>query len=212
MDLWGCELAVLGGLFYVGEDLVYGPVIAGVEVEDFAVGADEGGGKSVRDGLVRLGGEADVEEEGHFVEHVFGGDGEVPVGEGFLGIAADVLRSVGAEALGCVVLRVEGDAEEVGFAGEVWISRDALVERGEVARDAGAEVGERAASVDEGDEKLLAAELAEADEVAVLVAELEVGDLVAGGGDVVDAGGFVIGAGLRNDDNVVEEDGGVVVL
>ena len=78
--------------------------------------------------------------------------------------------------------------------------------------DAGAELRERTAGVDEGKEESLAVELGEMEGMAILIAEGKVGDGVTGSGHVVKDGGFVVGLGLGDDDDVVEEDVGVGVL
>ena len=84
------------------------------------------------------------------------------------------------------------------------IGGEGLVDVGEVAAHADAEVGERAARVDEGDEDDLAFELREVDGAAALVEQLEVGNGIAGRRDVVLDGGLVVGARLGGDDDVVE--------
>ena len=124
--------------------------------------------------------------------------------EFFVGVLAGVGSAVTAEDLGGVVGGVEADADEVGLIAEGGVGAEGFVDVGEVAGHARAEVGHGAAGVDEGDEDGLALELGEVDDVVALVAEVEVGDGVAGVGDVVLDGGFVVGAGLSGDDDVVE--------
>jgi len=126
------------------------------------------------------------------------------VEEFFVGVFAGVGSAVAAEDLGGVVGGVEANAEKVGLIAEGRVGVEGLVDVGEVAGHARAEIGHGAAGVDEGDEKGLAFELGEADGAVALIAEVEVGDGVAGVGDVVLDGGFVVGAGLSGDDDVVE--------
>ena len=149
-------------------------------------------------------GDAYVEELRDCWEVFFRRCGEVPVEEFFVGVLAGVGSAVAAEDLGGVVGGVEADADKVGLIAEGGVGVEGFIDVGEVARHAGAEVGHGAAGVDEGDENGLALELGEADDAVALIAEAEVGDLVAGIGDVVLDGGFVVGAGLGGDDDVVE--------
>ena len=138
------------------------------------------------------------------------GRGEVPMEEFLVGVVAGVGSAVAAEDFGRVVGGVEADAEKVGLFVEGGVGGEGLVDVGEVAAHARAEVGELAASVDEGEENDLAVELVEVDGAVALVEEVEVGDGVAGRGDVVGDRRFVVGTGLRDDDDVVELDVGVV--
>jgi len=151
-----------------------------------------------------VGCDADVEELGDLRELFEGWGGEVPVEEALFGVLAGVGAAVAAEDGGGVVGGVEADAEEMGVGEEGGIGGELAVELGEVAAHAGAEVGEGAAGVDEGEEDDFAVEVVEVDEVVALVEEGEVGDLIAGGGDVVLDGGFVVGLGLGGDDDVGE--------
>ena len=167
------------------------------------------------EGLAVAGGDADVEVLGDGGEFFLGWCGEVPVGEGLAGVLAGVGTAVATEDLGGVVGGIEADAEEVGVGVEFGVGGEGFVDFGEVAAHAGAEVGDGAAGVDEGDEECFAFELGEVDGAAALVEELEVGDGVAGLGDVELDGGFVVGAGLSDDDDVIEfgiaEAGGVLL-
>ena len=157
------------------------------------------------DGAVSLVGDAYVEETGHGREAVFAGDGEIPMGEGFGGFAADVGCAVAAEAGWGVTDGVKAGAEEVCFGEEAWAGGEGFLKDSEVAGDAGAEIGQRAAGVDEGDEQGLAFELGEMDGVAILVGEAEVGDFVAGLGDVELDCGAIIRLGLADDDEVIDK-------
>ena len=190
----------------LGEEVGGFPVVGGVEGDNAAVFADEDGGERVGEGAgVRAGGDAEVEELGDLGELGCGWGGEVPVLKGFVGEAAGVGAAVAAEDLRGVVGGVEGDAEEVGFAVELGVGGEGLVDLGEVAAHAGAEVGGLAAGVDKGHEDGAAAELVEVDGAIALVAKGEVGDGVAGCGHVVLDSGFGVGAGLGDDDDAVEE-------
>src|SRR5260370_12165635 len=204
-----------GSFFYCGEDFFRFRVVGGVPGGDLAVFAEEDGGEGVGDGLGVGVGDAYGEEVSYGGEVFFGGRGEVPVGEGLFGVVAGVGSAVAAEDLGGVVGGIEADAEEVGPVVEGGVGGQGFVYVGEVAGHAGAEVGQGAAGVDEGDEDDLALEPGEMDGAVALVEEVEVGDVVAGVGDVVLDGGLVVGAGLGDDDDVVElgvaEAGGVLL-
>jgi len=166
----------------------------------------------VGDGVVGAGGDADVEVLGHLLEGGLFGDSEIPVGEGLFGVAADVLSAVGSEALRGVVVGVEADAEEVGFVIEPRGSAELPVDVGKVAGDAGAEVGTWAAGVNEGDEEGFALELGDTEGFSILVAELEVWDLISLSGNMIADGWAVVRFALGDYDDVVEENVGIGVL
>ncbi len=186
------------------EDIRYGPVVGGVEGDDLAVLADDQGGEGVLKYSFRSWGDAEVEVLLHLGEFGEGGGGEVPVLEGLVGVAAGVGGAVAFEDGRGVVGGVEADGEEVGLGVEFGVGLEGLVDLGEVLAHARAEVGEGAAGIDEGHDEDLAAELVEAEGVAGLVEDGEVGDGVAGCGDVVLDGGDVVGAGLGDDDDLFE--------
>lgn len=156
------------------------------------------------EGLVVSGSDAYVEELGDGGEVLDRGRSEVPVGEGLFGEVAGVGSAVAAKDLGGVVGGVEADAEEMGTGVEGGIGGEGFVDLGEVATHARAEVGERAAGIDEGDEEDFAFELLEVDGAVALVEKFEVGDAVAGLGDVVLDGWLVVGASLSDDYDFVE--------
>src|ERR1035438_2138120 len=69
---------------------------------------------------------------------------------------------------------VEADAERVRSAVACRIGADLAVDRGELMADARAEVGKRAARIDEREQQSLATILMQRDTLTVLVDELEV--------------------------------------
>src|ERR1035437_9011198 len=83
-------------------------------------------------------------------------------------------EAVCAQNLGRVVGGVEADAEQVRSAVACRIGADLAVDRGELMADARAEVGKRAARIDEREQQGLATILMQRDTLAVLVDELEV--------------------------------------
>lgn len=91
--------------------------------------------------------------------------GVVRVGDG---------EGVVAENFGRVMFGVEADAEQVCVGGELFVNL------GEVGAYARAEIGERAARVDESDEQKLPAILVERDFLAALVGEGKIRDFVSG--------------------------------
>ncbi len=107
------------------------------------------------------------------------------------------------------MLRIEADADQMRFAAQERTGRDLPINRCEVARYAGAEIGQRAARVDESHEQRLAFELCEVNRPAILVAEREIGHGVARLRHVIEDGRFVIGLALRDHDDVVEQNIGV---
>ena len=106
-------------------------------------------------------------------------------------LASGAGEAVGSQNLGRVVGGIEADAEQVSFAVASGIGAKLAVDGGELVADARAEVGERAAGVDEGEEQSLAAILMQGDVLAVLVDELEIGDVVSGRWDVHGRGGLI---------------------
>src|SRR5271165_4993579 len=104
--------------------------------------------------------------------------------------AAGTGEAVGTQNLGRVVGRVEADAEQVSFAEAGGIGSDLAVDGGELMADARAEIGKRAAGVDERENEGLAAILMQGNVLAILVDELEVGHIVAGSRDVQRCRGF----------------------
>src|ERR1700722_11186711 len=72
----------------------------------------------------------------------------------------------------------------------VAVSAELLVEFRKVGGHARAELGERAARVNEGDQQNLPVILAEGNSAAVLIGEREVGDDVAGGGNMLGGRGW----------------------
>src|SRR5580658_657249 len=102
--------------------------------------------------------------------------------------------TVGAQNLGCVVGGIEADAEQVGFTVAGGIGADLVVDGSELVADARAEIGERAARVDESEQQGLAAILTERDGLAVLVDELEVRHVIAGSRDVHGRAGLAGGS------------------
>ena len=185
--------------------------LVGYQAMILAVFADEDGREGVGEGFAVAGGDADVEKLCNRGEIFFCGSGEVPVEELLVGVVAGVGAAVAAEDFGGVVGGIEADAEEVGLVVERGVGGEGFVDVGEVAAHAGAEVGELAAGVDEGHQDELALELIEVDGAVALVEEVEVGNGIAGRGDVVGDGRLVVGAGLGDDDDVVELDVGVAV-
>lgn len=194
---------------HIGEEFGRGPLIAGVELNDFAVGSDEGRRKCVSDGLVGFAGEADVEEPGECGQGELAGNSEIPVSKCPGREGAHVGFAVGFQAGGGIAFGIKAGAEQVGLSVELWARCERFLEHSKVAGDAGTEVGQGALGVDEGDEQRLASELGEVDGVAVLIGEVKVGNAVAGGGYVELSGGAVVGFGLTDDDNVIDEDGGI---
>jgi hypothetical protein len=79
-------------------------------------------------------------------------------------------------------------------------------------RDQGAKVGQRAAGIDKREQQRLAAELIQMDRAAILIAELEVGDRVAGRGNMVKDGRFVVRLRLSDNNNVIQENVAVGIL
>lgn len=77
-------------------------------------------------------------------------------------------ETVCAQNLGRVVGGVEADAEQVRSAVTCRIGADLAVDRGELMADARAEVGERAARIDERQQQGLATILMQRDPLAVL--------------------------------------------
>ena len=77
-------------------------------------------------------------------------------------------EAVCAQNLGRVVGGVEADAEQVRSAVACRISTDLAVDRGELMADARAEVGERAARIDEREQQGLATILMQRDTLTVL--------------------------------------------
>ena len=113
--------------------------------------------------------------------------------------------AVGAQNLGGVVGGIEADAEQVGFAVAGGIGADLVVDGGELVADARAEVGERAARVDESEKQGLAPILTELDGLAVLVDELEVRHVIAGSRDVQGRAGLAGGSfRMRGDFDVLQ--------
>ena len=92
-------------------------------------------------------------------------------------------KTVRAENFGSVVGGVEADAEQVSLAVAGGIDADLAVDGGELVADTRAEIGEGAARIDESEEQGLAAILMQRNALAVLVDEVEVGDVVAPGGE-----------------------------
>ncbi len=83
------------------------------------------------EGFVVAGGDADVEELCDRGEIFFGGCGEVPVEELFVGVVAGVGAAVAAEDLRSIVGGVEADAEEVGLVIEGRVGGEGVVMRGQ---------------------------------------------------------------------------------
>uniref|UniRef100_E6PZA1 Uncharacterized protein n=1 Tax=mine drainage metagenome TaxID=410659 RepID=E6PZA1_9ZZZZ len=100
---------------------------------------------------------------------------------------------------------IETGAEQVSFRVQGGIGGKRFFKHGKVAGDARAEVGQRTAGVDEGDEESLAAELGEMDGASILVDELEIGYLVACLWNVELDFWSVIGFGLTDDNEVIDE-------
>ena len=125
----------------------------------FAVFADENGRKGVNQGFAVARSDAYIEVLRDGGKLFFRRSGEVPVEEFFLGVLAGVGAAVAAKHLRRVVGRVEADAEKMGLLVECGVGGQSLIDFGEVAAHARAEVGERAAGVDEGKEEDLALEL-----------------------------------------------------
>ena len=135
--------------------------------------------------------------------------------EGLFDVVAGVGAAVAAQNFRRVVGGVEADAEQVRVFVERGVGLQGLVDVGEVAAHARAVVGERATGVDEGHQDDFAVKLLEVDRAIGLVEQLEVGNVVALGGDVVVDSGLVVGARLGDDDDVVQAEvggAGVVVI
>ena len=182
------------------------PFVAGVELDDFAVRSDERGGERVGDGGVGFVGETDVKILRERRQDSFAGDGEIPVGEGFRCGAAHVFLAVALEARGGIAVGIEAGAEQMGVGVEIGIGGERLFDDGKVMRDARAEIRQRAAGVDKSEQQRFTAKLSEVDRMAVLIDEVEIGDLIAGLRDMELHSRAVIGLGLADDDDVIEED------
>lgn len=202
----------LTDVFSYGRDDVFRlPVVIGVPGENLAVFANKDGGERMREGFVVARRNPYVEELGDGREIFFCRRGKVPVEKFFVGVVAGVGATVTAKDLWRVVGGIEADGDEMSLLVERRIGGEGLVDVGEVARHARAEVSELAAGVDEGEENELALELIEMDGAVALVEQVEVGYGVAGRRDVIGDGRFVVGAGLGDDDDVIELDVGVFV-
>ena len=82
------------------------------------------------------------------------------------------------------MLRIETDAEQMGFAGEGGIAIELAIYLGELAGHARAIIREGTASVNKGYEQNFAAVLIEENVLVTLIDELEIGHGVAGGRQV----------------------------
>lgn len=87
-------------------------------------------------------------------------------------------KTVVAKNFGRVMLGVEADAQQVS-AGKGRIRAELLVDFREIAAHARAEIRERAARVDKGDEQNTAAKLLERNSLAVLIGKGEVRNFLA---------------------------------
>src|SRR5215469_8190967 len=95
--------------------------------------------------------------------------------ESTLVIAANITRAIGTQALGGVVVRIEADAKKMGFVVQGAIGCKPSIDVGKIVCNPRAEVGQRAARVDKGNQQLFAAKLIELNCPAILVTKLEVG-------------------------------------
>ena len=95
----------------------------------------------MREGFAVAGGYAYIEILCHRGKIFLGGCGEVPVEKLLVGVVAGVGSAVAAEDFGCVVGEIEADADEVGLFVEGGVCGEGLVDVGEVAAHARAEVG-----------------------------------------------------------------------
>lgn len=163
-----------------------------VPLHDLAVGADDGGAEVVGDESA-FGLDGEREEVGDLGE--VGGlrRSEFPFVEQSRRMRVRHGKSVVAQDLGSVMLRVEADAQQAS-ARERGIVAELLVDLGEVAAHARAEIGEWAARIDKGDEQNFPAILPYRNALAALIGEREVGDIFSGGGHVQS----VRGCGGRN--------------
>src|SRR6185312_3862419 len=166
----------------------------------------EYGGERVVQGLLIAGSDAYIKILSDGGKFLFAGRGKVPVREGFFRVAAGVGSAIAAQHLRRVVGGVEADAEQVSLRVDGGVGGERLVDVGEVVTHAHAEVRQRAARVDERDEKCLAFELGKVNGTSALVEQREVGHGVSRRRDVVLDRRLVVGARLRGDDDVVEYD------
>ncbi len=91
------------------------------------------------------------------------------------------------------------------FGVERGIGGQLLIDDRKVVRDQRAEVGQRAARVDEGEQQRLAAELVEMNRAPILIAQLEIGNRVARRGHMIEHRRLVVRLALRDHDNMIEQ-------
>jgi len=205
-------LVFLQGAPHFSGEFCGGPFVAGEDFAEEAVGADDDRAEIViGEGAVAF----HCEAEGGAETFDFGAmaGGENPVG----GIGVKT-GGVSGEAFGGVEIGVEGDGEEA----PIWSVGGGLeggLGGGELAIQAGAEIGEGAAGEDEGDGEGLAAQIVELEGGAVGIDEAAIGEWATGGdgrrrivagrdGDGAGAGDFgeLIGDALRGGDGEAESD------
>src|SRR5258708_5109630 len=140
----------------------------------------------------------------HLVEGRLIWHSKIPASESTFRVAADVSGAIGSQAIGRVVFQIEAHAEKMSGCGERGV-RSKLAGKGrKVAGNTRAEIWQRAAGVDERDQQLLAAKLVERDRVAILVAELEVGNFVARRRNMERGAGAIVRPALSDNHDVIE--------
>ncbi len=148
-----------------------------IPLDDLAVGADDGCAEVVGDeSTFRFDGER--EKTGDLGQVSGTGSGEFPAAENRRIVRVGHGEAVVAQNLGRVVLRVEADAQEARTT-QPRIRTELLIDFREVAAHSRAEIGKRAARVNEGEEQDVSAVLLQRNPFAGLIGERKIRYIVA---------------------------------
>lgn len=199
-------------MLHIAHHLVDGPLIARIKRNHLAIRTNQCRRERVRDGLVRLIPNPDIEKLRHLVKNRLLRNGKIPVRECVFRVAANVRRSVRTQTIGRIVFRVEAHTKQVRLGVNRRLLRQPRVQLSEIPRHARAEIRKRASRIDKCHQQRLTMKLAQVNDAPVFIAHLEIGHRVAGGWHVIRDGGTIVGPSLRHNHQVIEHRGSVRIL